>query len=86
MTTRQSSIRTLRRRGLIYDADRRLISFTMSGADGTVGSFVVVMPKALLDGTPVVFVDNLPTASTYTDNNTHFLIRFDHMLSTQLAA
>jgi hypothetical protein len=68
--------------GLLFDANRRLINFTISGTDGIVGSFVVVIPKALLDGTPVVFVDNLPVASTYTENNTHFLIRFDHMLTT----
>jgi len=67
--------------GLLFDPNRRLINFTMSGTDGTVGSYVVVIPKALLDGTPVVFVDNLPVASTYTENNTHFLVRFDHMLS-----
>jgi hypothetical protein len=68
--------------GLLFDANRRLINFTMSGADGTVGSFVVVIPKAVLDGTPVVFVDNQPVASTYTENNTHFLIRFNQGLST----
>jgi len=68
--------------GLLFDANRRLINFTMSGTDGTVGSFVVVIPKAVLDGTPVVFVDNRPVASTYTENNTHFLIRFDQALST----
>lgn len=68
--------------GLFFDPNRRLINFTMTGADGTVGSYVVVIPKALLDGTPVVFVDNLPVASTCTQNNTHFLVRFDHVLST----
>jgi len=68
--------------GLLFDANRQLINFTMSGADGTVGSFVVVIPKAVLDGTPVVFVDNRPVSSTYTENNTHFLIRFDQTLST----
>jgi hypothetical protein len=68
--------------GLLFDANRRLINFTMSGTDGTVGSFVVVIPKAVLDGTPVVFVDNRPVASTYTENNTHFLVRFNQSLST----
>jgi hypothetical protein len=68
--------------GLLFDANRRLINFTMSGADGTVGSLVVVIPKAVLDGTPVVFVDNRPVASTYTENSTHFLVRFDQTLST----
>lgn len=68
--------------GLLFDANRRLINFTMSGADGTVGSFVVVIPKAVLDGTPVVFVDDRPVASTYMENNTHFLVRFDQALST----
>jgi hypothetical protein len=68
--------------GLLFDSNRRLINFTITGADETIGSFVVVTPKALLDGTPVVFVDNLPVASTYRENNTHFIIRFDHMLST----
>jgi hypothetical protein len=68
--------------GLLFDASRRLVNFTISGVDGTVGSFVVVIAKALLDGTPVVFVDELPVASTYTENDTHFLVRFDHILST----
>jgi hypothetical protein len=70
--------------GLLFDPNRRLINFTMSGADGTVGSYVVEIPKALLDGTPIVFVDNRPVASTYTENNTHFLVRFDQTLSMHI--
>jgi hypothetical protein len=71
---------------LYFDADRRLLNFTLSGTDGTIGSFVVVMPKSLLDGAPVVLVDNAPVASTFTENETHYFIRFDYALSTHAVA
>jgi hypothetical protein len=69
----------------LFDAGRGLFNFTLSGEDGSVGSFAVTIPKALLEGTPVVFVDNARIASTYTENSTHYFVHFEYALSMHTA-
>jgi hypothetical protein len=66
---------------LSFDSDRRLLNFTISGPYATVGSFAVLIPKALLDGMPLVFVDNAEVACTWTENGTHYTINFSYPLS-----
>jgi len=72
--------------GLVFDADTRALNFTVSGTDGTIGSFVVVVPKALFDGTPVVLIDNVLVPSAFTENETEYVVRFDCALSTHAVA
>jgi len=44
-----------------------------------------VIPEALLDGTPLVFVDDAPTPSDYKVNKTHYFVYFDYPLSAHSA-
>jgi hypothetical protein len=66
-----------------FDVNRRLLNFSISGSG--IGEFVVLIPKSLLDGTPVVFVDNREVASSYAQNLTHYFVRFRSSLSQHLA-
>jgi len=66
-----------------FDPERRLLNFTIGSTyrSPAVGEFVVLIPKQLLDGVPVVFVDNVEVPSAFTENATQYFIRFDYPLS-----
>jgi hypothetical protein len=69
---------------LRFDTKNRLFNFTIGEtyrSKGKVAEFVVFIPKKLLDGSPVVLVDNRLVPSTFTENATHYLVRFDYMLT-----
>jgi len=64
-----------------FDPDSRLLKFTISGTIGTVGAVMVVIPKTLLDGTPIVLVDNVEVPSTFYENSTYYFVQFTSPLS-----
>ena len=61
-----------------YDETRRLLNFTAKGEDGTSATLNATISKTLLDGAPVVFMDGREIPSSYTENSTHYLIRFSY--------
>jgi hypothetical protein len=67
-----------------FDRARRLINFSVSGADGTKGYTIAVIPIALLDGNPIVTLrDQKITPPQLSQNSTHYIIRIDYHHSTQ---
>ena len=69
---------------LRFDAERRLMNFTISDTylpTGKIAEFVALIPKPLLDGSPVVFVDDVVVPSTLGQNATHYLVRFNYTLT-----
>ena len=69
---------------LKFDKERRLINFSVTGADGTRGYTNAVAPTALLDGPPIIMLNNQQiTPSLLNQNTTHYIIRIDYHHSTQ---
>ena len=69
---------------LKFDKERRLINFSVTGADGTRGYTNAVVPTALLDGPPIIMLNNQQiTPSLLNQNTTHYIIRIDYHHSTQ---
>jgi len=70
----------------IFDNARRLINYSVTGSSETEGFCNVTVPKPLLDGEPVVFIDDsevCPCLSPSTSiNATHYLIHFTYTHST----
>jgi hypothetical protein len=69
---------------LRFDTKNRLFNFTIGEtyrSKGKIAEFVVFVPKRLLDGSPMVLVDNRLVPSTFTENATHYVVRFDYMLT-----
>jgi hypothetical protein len=60
------------------------ISFNATGPDGTTGSCLVAIPKALLNRTYFrVFADSVPVSSITNENATHKFISFKYLHSTK---
>ena len=69
---------------LRFDAERRIFNFTVGESylpGGEVSEFVVLIPKGLLDGSPIVFMDNVIMRSTLAQNATHYYVRFSYLIS-----
>jgi hypothetical protein len=69
---------------LRFDAERRMFNFTVGEPylpGGEVAEFVVLIPKGLLDGSPIVFMDNVMVRSALTQNATHYFVRFSYSMS-----
>ena len=69
---------------LRFDAERRMFNFTVGEPylpGGEVAEFVVLIPKGLLDGSPIVFMDNVMVRSTLAQNATHYYARFSYLMS-----
>jgi hypothetical protein len=69
---------------LHFDAERRMFNFTVGEPylpGGEVSEFVVIIPKGLLDGSPIVFMDNVMVRSALGQNATHYYIRFSYLMS-----
>ena len=69
---------------LRFDAERRLFNFTTAEiphSTGEVAELVVLIDKRLLDGPPIVFVDNAMVPSTFTQNASHYYVRFSYTLT-----
>ena len=60
-----------------YDSNLRQFSLAISVPNESVRKFLIVVPKPLLDGTPVVFVDNTEFTSTFIEGGNYFYVRFD---------
>lgn len=61
------------------DLARRLLNFTTTGPDGTVALTSTILPRDLIDGTPIVLIDDgniSPTMLTIASNSTHYFITF----------
>ncbi|MEM2226448.1 MAG: hypothetical protein QXL32_06555 [Candidatus Bathyarchaeia archaeon] len=68
--------------GFIYDEARRLMNFTLSGPDGTTGYCRATFAKALIRGTPVVFIDGREvTYAPWSANETHYQVYFLYLHS-----
>jgi hypothetical protein len=66
---------------LRFDAERRLFNFTMGESylpGGEVAEFVVLIQKPLLDGSPIVLVDNVMVSSTVAQDASHYFVRFGY--------
>jgi hypothetical protein len=69
---------------LRFDAGRRLFNFTMGEPylpGGEVAEFVVLIQKPLLDGSPIVLVDNVMVPSTVAQDASHYFVRFSYPLT-----
>jgi len=66
-----------------FDQARRLVNYSVAGFSGTEGFCNITVPKPILDGEPVVFMDNSEVHSSSTSiNATHYLIHFTYTHST----
>ena len=63
---------------VVFDLNRRLVNFTINGE--SVSDFLVVVPRILLDGTPVVFVDNVEAKSSFVEGATYYFVQFEQPL------
>lgn len=69
---------------LRFDTERRLFNFTVGEPylpGGEVAEFVVLIPKGLLSGSPIVFMDNVMVRSTLAQNASHYFVRFAYVIS-----
>jgi hypothetical protein len=70
---------------LQFDSQRKLINFTASGPSGTIGSTTIVFAKSLINGVPVVLIDNghvPPISLILTSNSTHYFLSITYPHST----
>lgn len=68
--------------GFLYDEARQLMNFTVSGPDGTTGYCRASFAKALISGTPVVFIDGREvTYAPWSANETHYQVYFLYLHS-----
>lgn len=65
-----------------YDSSRRLFNFTISVSNDSARGFLIVIPRELLDGTPIVFVDNVEAASSFVEGANYFYVKFDESLGS----
>ena len=54
--------------GLVFDSNRGILNFTVSGPSGSFGFFNVTVAKTLLHGRPVVLVDGLEYSAIVTED------------------
>jgi len=67
-----------------YDSGAHIISFTASGPTGAYGFSAVLIPKYVIDGSPVVLMDNgnlVPSSLSVAANATHYLVAFGYPMS-----
>jgi hypothetical protein len=67
--------------GLHFDPARRLINFTVNGPGGTNGSTALIFKKSLIQGSPVVTIDNGNITArilSVTTNSTYYLLIFSY--------
>jgi len=68
--------------GFIYDEARQLMNFTLSGPQGSTGYCRAAFAKALISGTPVVFIDGREvTYAPWSANETHYSVYFLYLHS-----
>jgi hypothetical protein len=70
---------------LQFDSQRKLINFTASGPSGTIGSTSITFAKSLINGLPVVLIDNgntSPTSFVLASNSTHYFLSITYPHST----
>ncbi len=70
---------------LQFDSQKKLINFTASGPSGTIGSTTIVFVKSLINGVPVVLIDNghtPPISILLTNNSTHYSLTVTYPHST----
>ena len=69
---------------LKFDTTRRLINFSVTGAAGTTGYVNAVVPIALLNGPPIIMLNNQQiTPTLLNQNSTHYTIKINYHHSTQ---
>lgn len=64
-----------------FDSIRRLLNFTLGGSSGTIGYVSVTFRTDLIDGTPIVLIDNgstPPMTLWITSNSSHHTISFTY--------
>jgi hypothetical protein len=67
-----------------FDRTRRLINFTVSGNEGSNGFTIATIPTALLDGSPIIMLNNeVITPTQLNQNSTHYTVRVDYHYSVQ---
>jgi hypothetical protein len=54
--------------GLVFDSNRGILNFTVSGPSGSFGFFNVTVAKALLHGRPIVLVDGVEYSAIVTED------------------
>ncbi|WP_455364570.1 ABC transporter substrate-binding protein [[Eubacterium] cellulosolvens] len=62
--------------GAHYDSGRKMLNFTLTGEEGSQATIKVEIDQNLLDGAPVVFLDDKLIATTLSDNGTAYTILF----------
>jgi hypothetical protein len=70
---------------LQFDSQRKLITFTVGGPAGTMGLTSVTFARSLINGAPIVLIDNgntSPTSLTLTSNSTHYFLSITYPHST----
>jgi hypothetical protein len=68
----------------VYDSGSHVIAYSSSGPTGANGFTAVLLPKYVIDGSPVVLIDNgnlNPVSLSVSGNATHYLVAFGYPLS-----
>ncbi|MEM1588854.1 MAG: cohesin domain-containing protein [Candidatus Bathyarchaeia archaeon] len=89
VTKSNSSVSPFPPEPIIFDAENKLISFNVSGPDGTFGFTNVTIPKSLLwlaspTDTWTVLVDGEPVTPVVWENGTHTELHFTYSHSTKV--
>jgi hypothetical protein len=71
---------------LVFDPGRQLINFTASGPENTVGFCNLTIAKQLLNGSPVVLVDDSVAQASVSEDGTHYYVSFSYSHSQRKIA
>jgi hypothetical protein len=66
---------------LIFDSNRGILNFTVTGLPGTIGYFNATIKKSLLQGTPIVNFDGSQIEPTVSEDATFWYIYFTYQHS-----
>jgi iron complex transport system substrate-binding protein len=68
--------------GYVHDDNRKLINFTLKGPEESAGFINVTFMKSMIEGSPIVLLDEMETSFDISQNETHYSIYFSYVHST----
>jgi len=67
---------------LTYSADAKVFSMTVTGESGTIGVINMIIPKALLNGEPIVIIDSVSLTPAYSEDSKDYYVFFSYTHSS----
>ena len=67
---------------VVFDPTGRLVNFTITITNGSFSGFLIIIPRILLVGTPIVFVDDVEIKSTVIEGAKYYFVQFQQSLGS----